>query len=280
MRRTSEYGKLPLMDFEKFLKLEAKRIEEVEQEHLKIWYAWLSKKVPSLNSHARAFIAACKGGKKIRGALINLGYKIAGGNLKAILDIAASYEIFHTSILAHDDVIDKSPTRRGKPSLYKRVGVDQAITLADAGFFLATKIISEANFPDKEKNEVLALFSKTMLDTAIGQMLDIAKGDALTIMKLKTAQYTISAPLQLGALLAGADEKSIRKLGVFGESLGIAFQIRDDILDGEVEVLEESEKAALKYKDQAKKIIPSLTKDPKMNTLLNQLAEYLVERKK
>lgn len=272
------------MDFERFLKAEAKKIKEAEQKHLQVWFDWITKKVPSLKPHAKAFIKACSGGKKIRGALINLGYQITGGESEAILDIAAAYEIFHSSILIHDDIIDQSLERRGKPSLYQvlggnHYGISQAITLADAGFFMAIKIISETNFPDKEKNKALTLFSKTMLDTAIGQMLDIEKGDPLTIMKLKTAQYTISSPLQLGALLAGAGKGLVRVLGEFGENLGIAFQIKDDILDGEVKVLEESEKAALKYKDKAKKIIPKLTKDPKMSTLLNQLAEYLVERK-
>ncbi len=273
------------MDFEEFLKSEAARIRKVEQKHLEAWFNHLSKKVPSLKPHAKAFIKACDGGKKIRGALINLGYQIAGGGSQSILDVAAAYEIFHSSILVHDDIIDQSIERRGLPSLYQALGsnhygVSQAICLADAGFFLATRIISEAKFPDQKKNKALILFSKTMLDTALGQMLDIEKGDPLIIMKFKTAQYTISSPLQLGALLAGADEKLVRKLGEFGESLGIAFQIRDDILDGEVQSIKESEKEALRYKDIAKKNIPGLTKDAKMSKLLNQMAEYLVERNK
>lgn len=341
------------MDFEKFLKLEAKSIEEAEQRHLNIWYAWLSKKVPSLNPHAKAFILSCKGGKKIRGALINLGYKIAGGKLEGILDIAAAYEIFHSSILAHDDVIDQSPVRRGRPSLYRALGgghhgISQTISLGDLGFFLATKIISQSDFEDKEKVYALEYFAKTTIDTALGEMLDVElpyldkkrqKSDVLVIMKYKTARYSVSSPLQLGAILAGGDKELIRELGVFGENLGIAFQIHDDILGvfGEEEELGKSNKSdieegkntllivqalkkannselkilkkyygkgkishkplnkirkifedtkalqyaqkeALNYTNQAKKVIPGITKNPKMSKLLEHMAEYLVER--
>lgn len=232
------------MDFEKFLQAEAKKIEEAEQVHLKLWYEWLSKKVPSLTPHAKAFIISCKGGKKIRGALINLGYQIAGGESPAILDVAAAYEIFHTSILAHDDVIDQSPIRRGRPSLYRVLGgghhgISQTISLGDLGFFLASKIISSAKFEDKNKVQALEYFAKTTIDTALGEMLDVElpyldkkrqKSDVLTIMKYKTARYSVSSPLQLGAILVGGNQKLIRELGIFGESLGIAFQIQDDIL--------------------------------------------------
>lgn len=286
MRERYGYGKLAYMDFEEFLKTEVKLVEETEQKYLQLWFSWISKKVPGLKPHAKAFILSCNGGKKIRGALINLGYQIAGEKSSlAILDVAAAYEIFHSSILIHDDIIDQSLDRRGIPSLYQAMGgnhygVSQAITLADAGFFLALKIISEANFPDKEKNKALTFFSKTMLDTSLGQMLDIDKKDPLTIMKLKTARYTISGPLILGAILTGAKEKVIKELGIFGENAGIAFQIRDDILDGEVESIDKAELEALKYKNIAKKSIPGITKDNKMSKLLTQMADYLVERQK
>lgn len=238
---------------------------------------------PDLASLFDEFIKANKGGKKIRGFLVRLGYELAGGRDKeSILTPAAAYEIFHTSILAHDDIIDQSPTRRGRPSLYKSVGVEQAITLADAGFFLAMKIISESKFEEKLKNEALKMFSKTMIDTAIGQMLDIAHGDPQTVALLKTARYTIAGPLILGAILAGLGPTSprLRRVWEFGENLGIAFQIRDDILDGEVESVDQAETKALEYTDKARMLIPELTDDAKMRKLLQDLADYLVERRK
>lgn len=238
------------------------------------------------------FIKVNKGGKKIRGFLVKLGYELASNHLRGvrqvkaqshlggeISQVAAAYEILHTSILAHDDVIDKSPTRRGIPSLYKSVGVEQAITLADYGFFLAMKIISESKFKQNLKIKALNLFSQTMVETAIGQMLDIQHVDPFTIMKLKTAKYTIAGPLQLGATFGGADERLLGYLGLFGENLGIAFQIRDDILDGEVESVEKAKVQALEYTDKARVLIPKLTGDAKMRKLLQDLVDYLVERR-
>lgn len=206
-----------------------------------------------------------------------------------ILRVAAAYEIFHTAILVHDDIIDQSPLRRGKPSLYqalggKHYGISQAVSLADFGFFLSFKIISEADFSEDVKIKALGLFSQVMMDTTWGEMLDLEKTDPRVVMKLKTARYSVAGPLQLGAVLAGAGGgKLLGKLGRLGENLGIAFQIQDDILDAEVDYLggvEYAKKEAEKYKNKAVKTIPEITKDLKMSKLLEQMGEYLVGRKK
>ena len=232
------------MDFKKYLKIEAEKVEAREKKHLQIWQAWISEKIPTLLPHAKAFSISCIGGKKLRGILISLGFEIGEGKGVGIVDIAAAYEILHTAILAHDDVIDQSPIRRAKPSLYIELGgghhgISQTISLGDLGFFLATKIISQSKFDDKLKSKALEYVSKTMMDTALGEMLDVElpflgkerqQKDVLSIMKYKTARYTISSPLQLGAILSGAEKDLIDKLGAFGENLGIAFQIQDDIL--------------------------------------------------
>ncbi|MBU1032123.1 polyprenyl synthetase family protein, partial [Patescibacteria group bacterium] len=201
----------------------------------------------------------------------------------SIIRVAAAYEIFHTAILAHDDIIDKSPERRGQQSLYQALGGDHrgislAITLADAGFFLATKIISEADFPEKRKNEALKYFSSIMLNTAMGQILDIEKGDPLTVAKYKTAKYTVSGPLVLGAILAGARLDKLTQLDQFGEAVGIAFQIQDDILDGETKKYKQSLQQLDYFKNKALKIIPDITKDSKMSKILEQLTADLVNR--
>lgn len=262
------------MDFKEYLDTTA---GELNKEIQKILNGWL-KEVEGIDGKlvplAKAFIKACDGGKRIRGALVKLGYELAGKQSQEIIKVAAAYEIFHASILAHDDIIDQSEIRRGNPSLYKKLGIPKAITLGDLGFFLAIRAISQSNFPEKFKNQALKLFSKTVLDTAIGQLLDIEKGDPIITAKLKTARYTISGPLQLGAILAGVQGELIRQLGKFGESLGIAFQIRDDILDGESYRLEK----AKKYVDSAKKMIPELTKSKKMSRLLERMSEYLLAR--
>lgn len=269
------------MNFEVFLKSEALEVEKQIEAMLEDFANQAKSAGATLLPLMKAFKKANKGGKKIRGVLIKLGYELAKqSQYKEVYKVAAAYEIFHTAILAHDDIIDESPKRRGQKSLYKSVGTAQAITLGDYGFFLAIKIISESKFDMEKKNPALNFFLKTMIGTAVGQMLDIARGDRETTAKLKTARYTIAGPLQLGAILAGADQDLVKKLGDFGESLGIAFQIRDDILDKEVELVELAEKQVIEYTSRAEKMIPAITSDNKLRTLLEEMTEYLVQRTK
>lgn len=273
------------MDFKKYLESTIKELDKEEKKILGHELYKAEKTDKKLTSLIKAFIASCQGGKRIRGALVKLGYELANGKSKEIVKIAAAYEIFHTAILVHDDIIDKSIMRRDKPSLHQALGgnhygISQAISLGDYGFFLSYKIICETGFPGDSKIKALNLFSKVITDTTWGQMLDLEDTDPLTVMKLKTACYTVSGPLQVGALLGGANEKKIRVLGDFGENLGIAFQIRDDILDSEMKGLNNAEKEVRKYRNRALKILPQISRESKMSKLLEQMAEYLVKRTK
>ncbi len=262
------------MDFKSYLKISANEINKELDKFLKSWSREVEKISPKLISLNQEFADACSGGKRLRGALVKLGYEIAknrdhlGGVMASqaqpatirgdlfskeilsgacdpeILKPAIAFEIFQTAILAHDDIVDLSPTRRGKPTIYQALGGDhygisQTICLGDIGFFLSQKLIAESYFDEKLKNKALVSFSKTIIETALGEVLDIevphtkkncTEEDILTIFRLKTAKYTIVGPLQLGAILGGGDEKLMEKLRKFGESLGIAFQIQDDIL--------------------------------------------------
>lgn len=277
-----------VMEFKKYLSQTARKLDREASTILLKWMKEAQKIDKGLVPLAKAFINACKGGKKIRGTLVRLGYELQMSNHKSkiqddILKMGAAYEIFHAAILAHDDIIDESPERRGKKSLYKKVGTGQAITLADLGFFLAAKALTQSFFDNNIKVRALSFFSQTVIETTMGQMLDIKKADPLKVMKFKTAYYTISGPLQLGAILAGADPDKDRpnslvgRLGELGESLGIAFQIRDDILDKEQSLTRPD---ALQYAGLAKQLIPDLTKDPKLREVLEGLADYLISRKK
>lgn len=233
------------MHFNTYLSTSVPKIDKALFEILGRWEREITTIHPSFAPLAREFIASCKGGKRLRGTLVLLGYELAGGKPdNEIYKIAAAYEIFHTAILVHDDIIDQSDLRRGKPSLYHALGGDhygisQAISLGDAGFFLALKIIAGSAFPDDLKNKAVRIFIDAMLDTAVGEMLDVVlpnkkndvyEDDVVTVSRLKTARYSFASPLMVGATLAGATKNQLSRLEKFGESIGIAYQIQDDIL--------------------------------------------------
>src|SRR3989344_8157499 len=245
------------MDFKSYLDVAAKEIDQEIDRFFDVWEKEVSEVSPTLVPLAKVLRENCHGGKRLRGSLVKLGYELVGANLPAgrqgldhleggqeILKVAAAVEIFQTAILAHDDIIDQSPLRRGKPTIYRQLGGDhyaisQTIALADIGFFLTVKLISTANFPADLKNKAISSFAQTVINTGLGEVLDVElphlegerkEEDVVTIHKLKTSYYTIIDPLQLGAILAGADDNSLKAIEEFGEALGIAFQITDDIL--------------------------------------------------
>jgi geranylgeranyl diphosphate synthase, type I len=229
------------MDFKDYLQKSVSEIEEELAKYLQNWLKEVESIDPKLIPLQKVFVDSNKGGKRIRGCLVKLGYELVTSKSNPeILKIAAAVEIFQTAILAHDDIIDLSPTRRGQPTIYQKLGGDhygisQAICLGDIGFFLALRLIEESNFPADLKAKTVSEFSKMFIQTASGEMLDVETGnfdekDILTIYKLKTAYYALVYPLVTGTTLAGGDSKLVDTLTKFGENLGIAFQIQDDIL--------------------------------------------------
>jgi geranylgeranyl diphosphate synthase type I len=195
------------------------------------------------------FKEAGKGGKCIRGSLVKLGYEIALGRTAGgeILPASAAFEIFQTSALCHDDIIDKSPLRRGRDSIWKAIsrgedhhyGISQAICLGDVGLALSGRLVLDSSFGVAEKIKALQVFLDVQTNTMDGEMLDVHLsqkkdyGDERGILKiseLKTAWYTTVGPLQLGAVLGGASQALLDALKRYGAALGIAFQLKDDIL--------------------------------------------------
>lgn len=224
-----------------------KATQEITRELKKItqqWKSTIGQTIPEIKTPHTFFIDSISGGKMLRGVLVKLGYELVhGSSNKEIIKAAIAYEILHTSFLVHDDIIDQSTLRRGKPTMHIALGGDhyalsQSICLGDLGFFLANQLISGSNFPDEFKNSALTIFMRTASDTIRGEMLDVElarslakkETDVLSLHRLKTALYTIVGPLSLGALLAGAEKKTLLALNKFGEYAGIAFQIQDDIL--------------------------------------------------
>lgn len=278
------------MDFRSYLEISAKDINE----HLDLIFAHFLSEVKQTNikllPFAKKFINSNKGGKRIRGVLCGLGFELVNSkniNYKPeVLKIAAALEILHTALLTHDDIMDKSLTRRGQQTLYRALGgnhygISQAINIGDIGLYLPVKIITDLNLPAGIKMKVLRFLSKAYINTCWGQILDIKKSaDIEFIRTYKTAKYTFSAPLQIGAIVAGAKLDLLAKLDKFGENLGIAFQIRDDILDKEVESVNSAKDEELEYILKAKKLIPEIARSGKMVNLLEEMTEYLVQRTK
>lgn len=188
-----------------------------------------------------------QGGKRVRGYLIKLGQMLFGKDDDSYVDLAAAIEIFQTAILIHDDIIDEADKRRGMDTInakYKgHIGVAKGICIGDLGFFISYRIINNASISDDLKDEIVKIYSKTLHNTVNGEIVDVElplksldfhKGmDEKIIYDIyvnKTAWYTIIGPILIGAASAGASEEDKEKLIEMGTNLGIAFQIKDDLL--------------------------------------------------
>lgn len=187
------------------------------------------------------------GGKRVRGYLIKLGAMLFGKDDDSYVDLAAAVEIFQTAILIHDDIIDEADKRRGMDTInakYKgHIGIAKGICIGDLGFFISYRIINNADISNELKEEIVKIYSKTLHNTVNGEIVDVElplkplafhKGMnekiIYDIYVNKTAWYTIIGPVLIGAASAGASEADKEKLIEMGTNLGIAFQIKDDLL--------------------------------------------------
>lgn len=180
------------------------------------------------------------GGKGLRSALCLLAAEAAGGDTAPALPAAAALELIHNFSLIHDDVMDRSPTRRYRPTVWKLWGRAHAITAGDAMFSLAHRAVwslSGRGVSAADLAEVGALLDDTCLRLCEGQYLDVEFEGRLTVtaehyltmIQGKTGAL-IQASLQAGALLGGATPHQVAAFALAGMRLGEAFQIRDDVL--------------------------------------------------
>lgn len=201
-----------------------------------------------MGEYIDALIRHSSGGKRIRAYLVGLGYALYfNDSLSSAFDVlvpSLSYELFQTGILAHDDIIDNSDYRRFKPSMHKDLGnghdgVSKSICVGDFGIVSAIEILQKGPFSDKTKLRAISHQNTVFSSTIAGELKDIEfsymekaqEEDILEMYRLKTAQYTVSGPLVLGAILSeNASDEEIQLLSDFGDAVGISFQIRDDIL--------------------------------------------------
>jgi geranylgeranyl diphosphate synthase type II len=175
-------------------------------------------------------------GKRLRPALCLLACDLFGGDIKLALDPAVGIEIFHNFTLMHDDIMDDAPVRRCKPTVYKKWNQNTAILSGDTMMALAYEYLMKA--PAFALQEVLKEFNRTAIGVCEGQQYDmdfetqteVTIDDYHRMIRLKTA-FLIAGSLKIGAIIANAPPEDAGKIWSFGNNLGIAFQLKDDLLD-------------------------------------------------
>jgi len=195
------------------------------------------------------------GGKRIRPIFMFWGYTAASGSeTDIILEVGTALELVHLCALVHDDIMDGSTTRRGRRTPHlafadaheknhwkgnsTHFGTSAAMMAGDLILVLADRLMEHAARDGDGWHRSFTHFTEMRLEVVIGQYLDLVEGyrhlansnTALEIAKLKTAKYTVERPLLIGAALANSPISLESTLSAFGIPLGIAFQLRDDLL--------------------------------------------------
>ncbi len=205
--------------------------------------------------------ACVRGGKRFRAAFCWWGYHAVagepardGGGEDALVRACAALELLHASALVHDDYMDASDTRRGRPAAHRafeaqhreagwrgdpeQYGAAGAILLGDLLLTWADELLRRCGLPVERVAAALEVFDLCRSEVVTGQFLDVsvqARGAAdvdaaMTVLRYKSAKYSVERPLHVGAALAGADPAMLDRLTGFGLPLGEAFQLRDDLL--------------------------------------------------
>lgn len=189
---------------------------------------------PSLYSPVTYSLEA--GGKRLRPVLLMMGAEACGLDASEVLDAAVGIETFHNFTLLHDDVMDRSPLRRGRPSVHAKWDENTAILSGDAMLTLATEWISCV--ADNTLRKVLAAFNRTALDVYEGQAKDMEfeTRDDVTLpeymeMIADKTSALLGGAVKIGALAAGASDATSDALYDYALNIGLAFQIKDDWLD-------------------------------------------------
>ncbi|MFC2100820.1 polyprenyl synthetase family protein [Bacteroidota bacterium] len=176
------------------------------------------------------------GGKRMRPLLCMMACEMFGKEAETSLQAALGIEIFHNFTLLHDDIMDNSPKRRGKASVYKKWNINIAILSGDTMFALAYDCLLKTESIYLSK--VLKVFNKTAIEVCEGQQMDmnfetsdnVKIADYIDMIRLKTA-VLLGASLKIGGIIGGANTQDLDHLYHFGVQLGLSFQLMDDLLD-------------------------------------------------
>ncbi|MBO0851906.1 MAG: polyprenyl synthetase family protein [Pseudonocardia sp.] len=214
---------------------------------------------PVVDEAAGALERFVRGGKRVRPTFAWWGWRGAGGDpggekAEAVLVAISALELVQANALIHDDLIDASATRRGRPTVHvdfarrhrergwlgsaRRFGSAAAILLGDLALAWADDMLEASGVAEPALRRARPVWASMRTEMLGGQFLDVwsqATGEgsaeiALRVNRFKTAAYTVERPLELGAALAGADPALVAAYRRFGSDLGVAFQLRDDLL--------------------------------------------------
>ncbi|ROQ15692.1 geranylgeranyl diphosphate synthase type II [Rathayibacter sp. PhB93] len=201
--------------------------------------------------------ANTRGGKRFRPLMVISAYEAHGGlDPEASAHLGAAFELLHTALIVHDDVIDRDFVRRGGPNvsgsyrdeattaglsipIAEHRGTSVAVIAGDLALTGAHRLVEGVGASDSVRARLLTLLDEAVFASAAGELADVdfslmpgmpSVDEVLEMERMKTAVYSFEAPLQAGAILAGADDAAVEALGEFGRGIGIAYQIVDDLL--------------------------------------------------
>jgi geranylgeranyl diphosphate synthase type II len=176
------------------------------------------------------------GGKRMRPALLLMACDLFGGDVRKAIPPALAIEVFHNFTLMHDDIMDNAPIRRGKTTVHERWNKNVGILSGDVMLIEGYKLMMQVDEP--LLRPILDIFNETAVGVCEGQQLDmefenrnnVSITEYITMIRLKTA-VVLGGALKIGAIIGGASTEDASLIHTFGEQLGIAFQLQDDILD-------------------------------------------------
>ncbi|MFP7761634.1 polyprenyl synthetase family protein [Marisediminicola sp. LYQ134] len=227
---------------DRFFSLAKNRAASFGAEYVKLWQTLESNTI---------------GGKRFRPRMVMAAYQGLGGtDDQAAAYVGAAFELLHTALIVHDDVIDRDFSRRGIPNVsgsYRDIattagipvptaehrGLSAAVIAGDLALFNSYRLIDRSGVDDGTRERILEIMDDALFASAAGELIDVdfsisasmpAVDDVLSMERLKTAVYSFEGPLQAGAVLADAPESVVIALGRFGREVGIAYQIVDDLL--------------------------------------------------
>lgn len=219
-----------------------KSVQEILDEYKGLVEAELERHLPR-NGEPKEFYASVwelldRGGKRFRPALSFLACECVGGKREDALAAAAAIELLHNMTLIHDDIEDNSELRRGKPCIHKIYGVPTAINTGDAMLIKVFAVANSSRIPLERRDALVAAVARRAYEVTWGQAFEFnmwkrkmfTEEEVIRLLRNKTGALT-KLSTESGAISGGGNQEQLLALSEFGESIGVGFQIIDDILN-------------------------------------------------